>query len=843
MQSLFIKTKDACGAWTFSIATLMVITALLVLPVNASADHIGLDKRDLTTADIKMVEKFFNEKQAERFNHLSDEQRRYFLTHWNRTGLGVSANTINPLLDETERQGTNLQPLTNEQQRELQRATRQARTEQNAPPKEVDVCANISSYSFECLGRVIGFTFATIFMTVGGFFFALAGAVFNFILNETVLEFKKLVDGLGGIDTVWGQLRNIGNIVIIGGLLFVAASTILGVEKYGIRRFVVNILIAAVLINFSLFFTQIIIDASNFTAAQFLRPISAEVRKENTQQENTRASQVLEGTKSVSIFEPEGVAGKFYEFMGIQSLWNTSPVLTEVAQGGGFRVLVYGLVAFIFFTSAAAVLFYGSYLLVVRAISLIMLMITSALAFGTYSFPLARNIWWWWWKLLLVNALFAPVLAIMLWATIFISASLASAGGKSANLNGLLTNPAGAMGSVFNFVIVLGLLYASFWAARSLSLTGANAFPGVNKVSAYIGKNAIPSALGGLGFAKWGALSLLRLRTASATASGQAQQGGRYPGFARPTTQTAGYADAGVGQTQRRLQEGAFAQIPQAAGIASTFGGQAPPQQGAADGQGQTIDLDSIQLGLGERALREAGARPAKQNEDAAGAGARGGQQDAPESRAEKQQRETPRPTTALPLETSGATSDGRSETPSADAQEKTKRIAAEKERQNIEQAQVDTVQRSRDRRPRGVSIIDRRDHRDPAGDREAHGVPSTKARFPARDLRDFLSRRDIAQDLSEKPKPGEPRLSLKDIVVSGKSENKATEDAEQENEISSDNPPKEEASDATKALQGHLEKEAEAEALKKNGEVGRVANSESESARAADTIENKKAA
>src|SRR3972149_11518169 len=57
-------------------------------------------------------------------------------------------------------------------------------------------------------------------------------------------------------------------------LLYVAIGTILGLSKVNWKKTLVLIVIAALLINFSLFFTKIIVDASNILAWAFYQGIS-----------------------------------------------------------------------------------------------------------------------------------------------------------------------------------------------------------------------------------------------------------------------------------------------------------------------------------------------------------------------------------------------------------------------------------------------------------------------------------------------------------------------------------------------------------------------------------------
>ena len=61
-----------------------------------------------------------------------------------------------------------------------------------------------------------------------------------------------------GINTVWILIRNICNITFIFILLWTAIQTITGIASANTKKMIANVVIAALLINFSLFITRII---------------------------------------------------------------------------------------------------------------------------------------------------------------------------------------------------------------------------------------------------------------------------------------------------------------------------------------------------------------------------------------------------------------------------------------------------------------------------------------------------------------------------------------------------------------------------------------------------------
>src|SRR4051812_35738977 len=93
----------------------------------------------------------------------------------------------------------------------------------------------------------------------------LSGVFLNNVVRLTIVEMAQNLDpatGLGGaINVTWTAVRDVANMLFIFALLYTAIMTIFGKGDY--KRTILNLIIAALLINFSLFFTKVIIDAAN----------------------------------------------------------------------------------------------------------------------------------------------------------------------------------------------------------------------------------------------------------------------------------------------------------------------------------------------------------------------------------------------------------------------------------------------------------------------------------------------------------------------------------------------------------------------------------------------------
>lgn len=330
-----------------------------------------------------------------------------------------------------------------------------------------------------------------IFLEVGGFILEMVAYIFDTLIQHVVIGFGSLMQGplIGAINTGWDAFRDLANILIIGMFTFIAISTVLGSKEYGYKRLVARVLVIAVLMNFSLLFTKMIIDASNFTAYQFY-------------------SQIAGSGGSSGTANSFDVAAAFLTPMGITSVYqfNTSnTVLTagnSATSASGWSALAIGFFGAILLVGVAIVLAYGSILIVSRAIVLIVLMLTSSAAFATYLLPNfagSRYGWKGWWEALINCAVFAPALMFFLAVSLIIvqkSSSLA----KSTSFGDLAAHPTmqtngGAWQLVLSYLIAVGLLFVSL----KLSSHFANSTSGIQmSIAGMMAPLGLTARMGGM---------------------------------------------------------------------------------------------------------------------------------------------------------------------------------------------------------------------------------------------------------------------------------------------------------------------------------------------------------
>ncbi|TSC86993.1 MAG: Uncharacterized protein G01um10148_98 [Parcubacteria group bacterium Gr01-1014_8] len=350
-------------------------------------------------------------------------------------------------------------------------ATQEARPDTTVGPGECTRWWHPLTQPINCAFIPLASWSGALFMSFGAALLQASGAVFNTLVKWIVVEFGSTIQTLGlldGIHQAWEILRDISNIVIIGMFVFIAISMILGNETFGAKKLVAHVLIIAVLINFSLLFSKLIIDAGNFTAYQFYKAMGGTADDE---------------------FD---IAGRFYSVVGITSAWDSFAVAERFARGSqkagtkpgessttgnnfaaGVSGFLYGIFGGMLLIASAIVLFYGSYLIIVRAVLLVFLMLVSALAFASWLVPKMNSgsiSFSAWWKSLINASVFAPLLMIMLYVSLLIMNP--AAGKREGSLGAIAGNPEKVgqnWKTLIIFIFGIGMLYVSFKVANTFS--------------------------------------------------------------------------------------------------------------------------------------------------------------------------------------------------------------------------------------------------------------------------------------------------------------------------------------------------------------------------------------
>ena len=382
--------------------------------------------------------------------------------------------------------------------------TKDAKDEAANPQKRSS--ASWCSGIVDCLMLIPSAIGKAIFTLLGGFLLELsrlilgiAGLLFNLLIEKTIIQFGTFYgDMKPAVEQAWTAFRDIANILIIGIFTFIAISIILGLKEYGQKKMIANVLIIAVMINFSLLFAKMIIDASNYTAAQIYTAAALGGTGGTTG-----------GTAGAASTQTTyGIADQYMNLLGVGSVGGSFRVLWDVP--GAWATLSHSIFMTMILLGAALVLFYGCFLLASRMIMLIFLMVTASIAFASYLIPKwAGSSYGWsaWWSSLLWCAALAPILMFFLWMTLNVSYALK--GTSSPNLSAALSNPSvSTIGHLLNYLLILGLLFGTFkissMAANKIggfsmaAMVPGLGVAGLGRFAGFVGKNTVGRAAGSL---------------------------------------------------------------------------------------------------------------------------------------------------------------------------------------------------------------------------------------------------------------------------------------------------------------------------------------------------------
>lgn len=288
----------------------------------------------------------------------------------------------------------------------------------------------------------------------------LGGQLLDYSVGVLVIGMGGLIQsGFGvAIDSIWIVIRDLFNLLIIFGLIYIGFKTILGGGDYDTRKYLVALIGAALLINFSLYITKAIVDITNLTAVQIYNLMTV--------------------TGSGGTVGPgyTGISSGFMQFLNLETLaaQDHSGDLVKSTQDGSWlpnsRIIVYGFMVLIFSLVAAFVFVAGAFLMITRFVALVIFMMFSPAMFLGWVFPGFESYSRKWWKGFISNALVAPAFIFMLYLALMVAQQL--------QISGTLARAIGdKTGNSFTIVLMLfvvtGFVYAALVVAKELGAAGA----------------------------------------------------------------------------------------------------------------------------------------------------------------------------------------------------------------------------------------------------------------------------------------------------------------------------------------------------------------------------------
>lgn len=315
----------------------------------------------------------------------------------------------------------------------------------------------------------------TVLLALTSFVLWLSAGLFEFILTISVVNAHEFIE-TPGIQVVWKTFRDLANMFFIFILLYAAIGTILGLGGVDIKKTITRVVIVALLINFSFFFTKVAVDASNILTIAIYNDI-----KESKCSFNV----VGLGEKTV-----KGISGLVMCKIGLSSILS-GKILNDIAGGaaGGTNIMTQTIIGSIVILILAIVFFSATLIFLVRMISLIFLFIFSPLAFAATAMPGDKYSSEWFHRLA-SNCLVAPAFMLCLWAAFTILNELKFVPSGITFIEAISGNAGkaaeGSIELMMNYAITIGMIIASLIVAKSFGTKGADA---AMKVAGWAGKH------------------------------------------------------------------------------------------------------------------------------------------------------------------------------------------------------------------------------------------------------------------------------------------------------------------------------------------------------------------
>ena len=166
-----------------------------------------------------------------------------------------------------------------------------------------------------CVARVIYYVFYWPIAWVAG----ILGKVFDFFLGYSLSDesYRATI-----IVTGWKLVRDISNIFFIIILIYTGLATVFGFDGVSMKKVVPAVIINALLINFSLFGTQVVIDISNITARVFYNTMS--VCDGDCRYIDTPKGKIIENPSGDTVGGYKPLSQKIVSSFNPQRVFNTS---------------------------------------------------------------------------------------------------------------------------------------------------------------------------------------------------------------------------------------------------------------------------------------------------------------------------------------------------------------------------------------------------------------------------------------------------------------------------------------------------------------------------------------
>ncbi len=283
-------------------------------------------------------------------------------------------------------------------------------------------------------------------------------------LVDFAVRFGNDVLNLPAVQSGWGIVLNITNLGFVLAIIIIAFATILRFENYAMKKTLWKLIVAALLVNFSLVIAGSIMSISNIASNVFY---DAALGNGGKNLSNALAN-AMNPQRYGEIKSMASLAAKYF---------------SDLFSLSGNINYVISLIFIIIFTFLTILAFVSLFvMLFMRAIILAFLLIVSPIIWLLWIFPSTQEHWKKWWSEFIRWNFFAPAVYFFIYLAVLTAAGIQDKTLKSitdATQSGsaaMVFNTGGFMSNIFthaaNLFVVLGLLYGGIYVANKFGIAG-----------------------------------------------------------------------------------------------------------------------------------------------------------------------------------------------------------------------------------------------------------------------------------------------------------------------------------------------------------------------------------
>jgi len=260
----------------------------------------------------------------------------------------------------------------------------------------------------------------------------------------------------------WGITRDIANMFFILILLIISFATVLRIKSWAISQLWWKVVVAALLINFSLVIAGFVIDFANILTAFFLNGITGGGSF------GTITTKLAAGMQILNFYNParpEGIIGGVTQFGA-----------AGIAATVGIILTLVGLIITVFVFGAAMIF------LIVRILHLWLLLIFAPIVWMLWILPATSSYFSQWWNSFIKWTFFAPIFVFMIYLSLSIFDATGQLNPKFFGVFPAIWKEAApgltkvAMpAAIFQWILVIAMMFGSLIVANKFGIMGAKA--------------------------------------------------------------------------------------------------------------------------------------------------------------------------------------------------------------------------------------------------------------------------------------------------------------------------------------------------------------------------------